>query len=736
MRVPEGEDVMETLRDFDARHPQVRTPRYELPAALTMSTEDYIRSMMCREMSPLSSGLGTPSYTTLSGVQSNTSSFDDELRAAFAANIGCVDEDHEPAWPVPARGVVTVPMAPFCASVEGTSPPIEMAKPACSEAVASVPVRCATGTQASKKTRARRERSKSKAFVAKHAPEVDPKLKAVVPPSLRRHFKQKEYAPSAAEMAQREAFFEKSPTLVSLLQKDCVTSLHLFSPDDLNYVRPKTVLVDTGAEVRVMISPKLANDLGMTWKKGSAKLVGIGGLGGGDGYSNERINVRLGGFVGKKGVGPADGCFAISLRPLIMQQSAVDDLGYDVILGQGFLRACLGSVDNLKETLDYSPAWMSHACAGFRCSIPCEVSKPIPSARVLWARLPGLTSGYDEFEPLDNLLACPVKHHIRDEPAAPKGRKVHFEAGMGEPAATSKQMKDGAKTTWPPSSSTSDSETRSPRAVPAALHPGFPQTGVTTKEAYAEHRDKLNARRRLDHEAIQQASVEARARQSERLAHIVNPVSVSYAVKDLQGSGRLMDGFKLDLSSGQVLSESQIQLIVDRTLGKLQSAPIPREVTDLNNGETAHAAIRIPATTAEAPPRRSPRAAARVAGVAITPPMVRAAVMAVATALLPQTTATAAPWHHSAGTPRSVEGVASLLGGIFLLFSVVAVVSPLLSWLRTRSNAYIRRVTLCCTAWAVSQVLTLTSSYSVRALVGVAVTFVAVMQERVHWLWT
>jgi len=739
MRIPEGEDIMETLRDFDERHPQAGKGRYELPVALTMPIKDYYRSLMCREVSPFSSGHGTPSYATLSGVQSNTSSFDDELRAAFAANIGHKDEDYAPAWPVPAKGLVVVPMALPNASTEGANSPSKSDKPTYSEAVASVPERCATSTTAPKKTRARKARPTGKALVAKHVPQVDPKLKAVVPSSLRQHFKHKEYAPSAAEMAQREAFFEKSPTLVSLLQKDCVTSLHLFSPDDLNYVRPKTVLIDTGAEVRVMISPKLASDLGMTWKKNSARLVGIGGLGGGDGYANERINVRLGGFTGKKGAGPADGCFTMSLRPLIMEQSAVDDLGYEVILGQGFLRACLGSVDNLKETLDYSPAWMSHACAGFRCSVPCEVSKPIPSARVLWARLPGLTSGCDEFEPLDNLLACPVKHIIRDQPATSTGPKVRFEAGTAEPAVTPKHLKDGAKTTWPLPPSTSDPEAQSPRAAPAALHPGFPQTGVTTKEAYAEHRDQLSARRRLDQEAAQQASVEARARQSERMAHIVNPVSVSYAVKDLQSSSRLMDGFKLDLSPGQVLSESQIQLIVDRTLGKLQSAAAPQAADCQGAHQTAPAVINTPAAPAGAPPRRSPRGTPRVAGITITPPMVRAAVMAAATALLPQATATTTPWQRSAVTPVLLQDAASLVGGILLLFSVITVLPLLVGWLRARFSAHVRWVALCCVMCAASHALTLASMYPVCMLAGVSGTLVALittMQALAHRSWT
>ena len=741
MRVPEGEDVMETLRDFDERHPS-HMQDYKLPAALTMSNGDYLRSIMCREKSPHSSGLGTPSYTTLSGVQSNTTSFDDELRAAFAANIGRDDEDHEPAWPVPARNLFAVPSAHMNASVEGISLPFETPKSTYAEAVASEPERCTSDSDKPKlrRVRARKARGERRAEMAKHAPEVDPKLKAVIPSSIKKHFKHKEYAPSAAEMAQREAFFEKSPTLVSLLQKDCVTSLHLFSPDDLNYIRPRTVLVDTGAEVRVMISPKLATDLGLTWTKDSAKLVGIGGLGGGDGYSKERINVRLGGFVGKKGAGPADGCFAISLRPMIMQQSAVDDLGYDVILGQGFLRACLGSVDNLKETLDYSPAWMSHACAEFRCSIPCEVSKPIPSSRVLWARLPNLTTGSEEFEPLSTLLACPVKHHIRDAPAVSKGRKVHFEAGTGEPAVTPKEVKDGAKTTWPPSSSPSDSETRSPRVIPAALHPGFPQTGIPTKEAYAKHRDELSARRRSDDEAIQQTMIEARARQSERLAHVVSPVSISYAVKDLQSSGRLMDGFKLDLSPGQVLSESQIQLIVDMTIGKLQSAPIPRETVNIDINETAPAATETSAATAEIPLRRSPRGAARasVASVAISPPMVRAAVVAVATALLPRASATATPLHTLDVGPELIRDTASLLAGILLLLSAVTILPLLVRWLRARHSKSVRALILSCATCVVSHALVLTDTYPVRSLVsiiGAWLALVTLMQIRANRSW-
>jgi hypothetical protein len=130
----------------------------------------------------------------------------------------------------------------------------------------------------------------------------------------------------------------------------------------------------------VCISRPLAESLGLTWVPGSAALVGVGGVGGALGESDQRINFRLGGCerAGATNLGPLEGCFTINVRPIIMTDELVDTIGHKVLLGQTFLRYCLGSVDQLGETLDISPAFLKHGCTDFRVSIPCVSSKSAP----------------------------------------------------------------------------------------------------------------------------------------------------------------------------------------------------------------------------------------------------------------------------------------------------------------------------------------------------------------------
>ena len=59
---------------------------------------------------------------------------------------------------------------------------------------------------------------------------------------------------------------------------------------------------------------------------------------------------------GETEVSPFKGCFVIRVKPIVMTQKLVDDIGHDCLLGQGFTRLCLGSVDSLNERFDYSPA--------------------------------------------------------------------------------------------------------------------------------------------------------------------------------------------------------------------------------------------------------------------------------------------------------------------------------------------------------------------------------------------
>ena len=222
------------------------------------------------------------------------------------------------------------------------------------------------------------------------------------------------------------------------------------------------------------------------------------------------------------------------------------------------------------------------------------------------------------------------------------------------------------------------------------MHPGFPQTEIPDKEAYNEYRDKQGARRRQDAEAIVQASIEARARESERIAHIVTPVAVSYSIKDLQASSRLMDGFKLDLSPGQVLSESQIQLVVDRAVERLKSTmtntttapevPIP---PTRNRNSTPSAPQAEVAAASPPSVTRSGRDIRRVSTVreVTLPNKVRAAVMAALASLVPTASAHATHDVYDGVQHLFLEHDTTLVLGIAII--VTACIFAL--WARRRS---------------------------------------------------
>ena len=74
-----------------------------------------------------------------------------------------------------------------------------------------------------------------------------------------------------------------------------------------------------------------------------------------------------------------------------MTEQLQRDIGCEVILGNAYLRACLGSVDYLRDTLDISPAWMEHGLADLRTSIPCcTFAFKSPSARASLATIRAL----------------------------------------------------------------------------------------------------------------------------------------------------------------------------------------------------------------------------------------------------------------------------------------------------------------------------------------------------------
>jgi hypothetical protein len=310
-------------------------------------------------------------------------------------------------------------------------------------------------------------------------------------------------------------------------------------------------MVDSGAEIMMLISPAIARHLKLTWTPNSYSLVGVGGTGGADGYANEWITVRLGGVTSDhaacpgqfKPPGPELGCFSVQVRPLVMQESFIRDIGFEVLLGQEYLRSCIGTVDAVRERLDYSPAWITNACADFRCSVPVKMTKPSHTQRLVLGTM-GPASGAtlhnwtrtsllgDKHQP-----SCRPEHsnEWEERPSTPSasslcsGRPYRFAGISAKPMALT------------------------------SLHPGFPQGDIPTRQQYQEFQSQQAERRRLDHAAADQIAAEARLRAMDKASNLVIPTGICYSLKELQASGRLLEGCKLDLTPGNVLSRSQIQ---------------------------------------------------------------------------------------------------------------------------------------------------------------------------------
>jgi hypothetical protein len=57
----------------------------------------------------------------------------------------------------------------------------------------------------------------------------------------------------------------------------------------------KTVLVDSGADIGIGISERIALKLGLTWVKGSLPLAGVGGVGSDNAQVDQEITLCMGG---------------------------------------------------------------------------------------------------------------------------------------------------------------------------------------------------------------------------------------------------------------------------------------------------------------------------------------------------------------------------------------------------------------------------------------------------------
>jgi hypothetical protein len=66
---------------------------------------------------------------------------------------------------------------------------------------------------------------------------------------------------------------------------------------------------------------------------GTSPIRGIGGACGSLGKTKETLTIRLGGCdEGETDVDPYKGCFTLKVRPIVMTQQAVMNIGHNVLL--------------------------------------------------------------------------------------------------------------------------------------------------------------------------------------------------------------------------------------------------------------------------------------------------------------------------------------------------------------------------------------------------------------------
>ena len=271
-------------------------------------------------------------------------------------------------------------------------------------------------------------------------PEVNPKLQPVNTPENIAAYHDGKFWHSEEQDASHRRFLGEEATLISLKQEETELSLCLGNVDGAGFVQPKNALIDGGAEVTIMISEQVARTLKLTWKAGAANLVGVGGTNDALGVSNQSIPVYLGAYAGNhQEATPFRGCFSIMVRPLIMTSEVERIVAHEVVIGQAFLRMCLGSVDCYSNHLEFSPAWLSHKCPEFRVRVPCVMTKKV---NVATSRVGVLLAGFKDGGSLQELLShmpdAPVLQTVTDVKASVAVKPADQNAPAAEKPADQK----------------------------------------------------------------------------------------------------------------------------------------------------------------------------------------------------------------------------------------------------------------------------------------------------------
>jgi len=185
------------------------------------------------------------------------------------------------------------------------------------------------------------------------------------------------------------------------------------------------------------------------------------------------------------------------------------------MLGQGFMRLCLGMLDPLTERFYFAPAWAKHGCKDFRVSVPCVMS----ASRQSQAKVVSAALSTDYHETLEELMDGEVVMYANVE----------------------------------------DHDTSPKVVMPAPLAPGFPQTRPPTRAEYHQQRQQQAQRNAETRRGALDALSAAQAKAAHELANIAVPIGVTYSINTLKQSGRLMEGMRLDLSGASTTIAHQME---------------------------------------------------------------------------------------------------------------------------------------------------------------------------------
>jgi len=203
----------------------------------------------------------------------------------------------------------------------------------------------------------------------------------------------------------------------------------------------------------------------------------------------------------------------------------VDMIGHDVMLGQGYMRLCLGMLDPLTERFYFSPAWAKHGCKDFRVSVPCVMSTP--STTQAQAQVVSAALSCDYHESLEDLME-------------------------GQTLVTTCIRATDEPTT----------------VMPAPLAPGFPQTQPPTRAEYQQHRTQQAQRNAETKKNALETLATAQGKTTHGQVNTVVPIGVTYSIQSLQQTGLLKDGLILDASTTVVQQVEQLRASIKEEILK------------------------------------------------------------------------------------------------------------------------------------------------------------------------